>query len=329
MENKSITNDAPNDAPESSTALAVPGQGDRINRRVDKLTQAYLAMESEDAKSAGTLGYMARSVVQATLPHTDPKTSYFERTNGIVTLSVMGRPQVGLPYGSMPRILLAWICTEAVRTKEPVLHLGRSQNEFLSKLQLPTTGQYIKSVKAQAHKLFSSLITVSAESDAQVALENILIAKKAAIFWSPKHPDQPSLWESQLTLTQDFFDEVTNAPVPIDMRAYQALRKSPLALDIYAWLTYRMFLLHAAGRQKVVIPWGALMLQMGSAYADHQTSDEKKRKQAIANFRAQFLKKLRDVLGLYPEARQAISEVDNGLMVRRAPLHIKPSQTKN
>ncbi|MGO3768157.1 replication protein RepA [Halomonas sp. AOP1-B1-8] len=302
--------------------------GVRIPRRVDHLTSAYLAMECEDAKSAGTLGYMARSVVQATLPHTDPKTSYFERTNGIVTLSVLGRPQVGLPYGSMPRILLAWICTEAVRTKEPVLFLGRSQNEFLSKLQLPTTGQYIKAIKNQAHRLFSSVITVSAENDSQIALENILIAKKAAIFWSPKHPDQPSLWESQLTLTQDFFEEVTSAPVPIDMRAYQALRKSPLALDIYAWLTYRMFLLHSSGRQKVVIPWGALMLQMGSSYANHQVGDEKKRKQAIANFRVQFLKKLRDVLGLYPEARNAINEVDNGLMVRRAPLHIKPSQSK-
>lgn len=328
MENKPTTDETTSEEADICNELVVVGQKTRINRRVDKLTQAYLAMESEDAKSAGTLGYMARSVVQATLPHTDPKASYFERSNGIVTLSVMGRPQVGLPYGSMPRILLAWVCTEAVRTKEPVLHLGRSQNEFLSKLQLPTTGQYIKSVKAQAHKLFSSLITVSAENDAQVALENILIAKKAAIFWSPKHPDQPSLWESQLTLTQDFFDEVTNAPVPIDMRAYQALRKSPLALDIYAWLTYRMFLLHAAGRSKVVIPWGALMLQMGSAYANHQAADEAKRRKAVHNFKTQFMKKLRDVLGLYPEAKGAISEVDNGLMIRRAPLHIKSAPKK-
>lgn len=130
----------------------------RLHRRVDHLTAAYLAMESEDARSAGTLGYMARSVVQATLPHTDPKDSYFERTNGIITMSVMGRPQVGIPYGSMPRIILAWICTEAVKTKEPVLNLGRSQNEFLEKLQLPKNGRAISSLKSQAHRLFSSLI---------------------------------------------------------------------------------------------------------------------------------------------------------------------------
>lgn len=294
----------------------------RLHRRVDHLTAAYLAMESEDARSAGTLGYMARSVVQATLPHTDPKDSYFERTNGIITMSVMGRPQVGIPYGSMPRIILAWICTEAVKTKEPVLNLGRSQNEFLEKLQLPKNGRAISSLKSQAHRLFSSLITVTAEKDSHIGLENILIAKRSSIFWSPKNPDQPSLWESQLTLTQDFFDEVTQAPVPIDMRAYHALRKSPLALDIYAWLTYRIFLLHAAGRKQVVIPWSALMLQFGTSYGKGAGGDEKKQRQALYDFKKKFAKRLHEVLGLYPEARNAVAEVDNGLMVKQAPLHI-------
>lgn len=295
----------------------------RIPRRVDNLTSAYLAMECEDARAAGTLGYMARSVVQATLPHSDPKTSYFERSNGIITLSVMGRPQIGLPFGSIPRILLAWICTEAVKTQEPILNLGRSQNDFLMKLQLPKDGRYTKAIHTQAHRLFSSLITITAEKDSHLALENILIAKRSAIFWSPKSPDQPSLWESQLTLTQDFFDEVTKAPVPIDLRAYNALRQSPFALDIYTWLTYRIFLLHAASRSHVVIPWPALMLQFGSSYGKGVSDDPKKERQALYNFKAKFLKYTKKVLGLYPDARNSVFEVDNGLMVKQAPLHIK------
>jgi len=182
-----------------------------IPPRVDKITRAYMAMEYEDAKEAGALGYLARAVVQATLPHTDPKSSYFERSNGLVTLSVMGRPKVGIPYGSTPRILMAWVCTEAVKTKSPELNLGRSQNEFLDKLQMAHGGQSTRTLKDQAHRLFSSLITLTAEKGDQVGLENILIAKKAALFWSPSHPDQPSLWESTLTLTQDF---LTKLPMP-------------------------------------------------------------------------------------------------------------------
>lgn len=294
-----------------------------IPPRVDKITRAYMAMEYEDAKEAGALGYMARAVVQATLPHTDPKSNYFERSNGLVTLSVMGRPKVGIPYGSMPRILLAWICTEAVKTKCPELNLGRSQNEFLDKLQLARGGKSTRTVKDQAKRLFSSLITLTTEKDEQVELGNLLIAKRATLFWSPSHPDQPSLWESTLTLTTDFFEEVTNAPIPIDMRAYHALRKSPLALDIYTWLTYRIFLLRAKGRKEVLIPWDALMLQFGSAYGG--SDDEKKKRQARYDFKNNFMKRLKEVVALYPDARNAVVKLDNGLLVKQAPLHIKQS----
>ncbi|MGH8305788.1 MAG: replication protein RepA, partial [Steroidobacteraceae bacterium] len=62
---------------------------------------------------------------------------------------------------------------------------------------------------------------------------------------------------------------VRTSPVPIDMRAMKALKRSPLALDIYFWLTYRLsYLRHAR-----VIPWAALQLQFGSSYGtDGQTA---------------------------------------------------------
>ena len=131
-----------------------------LGRRIDTMIRESLAIEYEDAKSAGMLGYMSRSLVQATLPHTDPKASYFERSNGIVTLSIIGKPAIGVPYGSVPRSLLAWICSEAVLTQSRDLQLGRSQSEFLGKLGMPNDGQYISSLKKQAHRLFSSMISL-------------------------------------------------------------------------------------------------------------------------------------------------------------------------
>src|SRR4029450_1558331 len=80
--------------------------------------------EGEEAKRAGALGYMARAMVQATMPHRKPAESFFERTNGAFTLTMMAPPKVGLPYGSMPRLLMAWLTTEAVRTKSRELILG-------------------------------------------------------------------------------------------------------------------------------------------------------------------------------------------------------------
>ena len=84
---------------------------------LNKLITQALAIEEVEAKEAGALGYMARVLVQATLPHSDPKVAIFERTNGKFSLVVMGHPQVGLPYGVYPRLILAWLVTEAVKTK--------------------------------------------------------------------------------------------------------------------------------------------------------------------------------------------------------------------
>ncbi|MBK3844468.1 hypothetical protein G3A42_42305 [Paraburkholderia aspalathi] len=107
-------------------------------------------------------------------------------------------------------MLTAWICTEAVRTKQSELILGRSQAEFMSKLQMQSDGRYIASLKNQAHRLFSSLISLTDERDDDLGLENVVIAKRAFLFWNPRKPEEQNLWESTLTLTQDFYEEVAD-----------------------------------------------------------------------------------------------------------------------
>jgi Plasmid encoded RepA protein len=300
-----------------------------VSRRINEIINTSLAVEYEDAKAAGMLGYMAHALVQATMPHTDPKTNYFERTNGLVTLSIVGRPQTGIPYGSVPRTLLAWICTEAVRTQEPVLSLGRSQTEFLGKLQMQSDGRYIASLKNQAHRLFSSLISLTGEKDDELGLENVVIAKRAFLFWNPRRSEERALWESTLTLTSDFFEEVTRSPVPIDLRVLHALRQSPLAMDVYTWLTYRIFLLRARNRSEVAVPWAALQAQFGAGYGSKSTADmtneqrQKAERQALYNFKFKFMKRLREVVMFYPEAKDTISDGENGLRIRSARLHIR------
>lgn len=301
-----------------------------LNKRIEKIIEESLAIEYEDAKKAGMLGYMARSLVQATLPHSDPKSSYFERSSGIVTLSITGKPRVGIPYGSVPRSLLAWICSEAVLTGSRELSLGRSQAEFLEKLNMANNGNYIAALKKQAHRLFSSLISVTAESGHDMGLENVVIAKRAFLFWNPKNPDERSLWESTLTLTTDFFEEVTTSPVPVDLRVLNALRQSPLAMDIYTWACYRQFLMKVSSQGIVHIPWVALKRQFGGGYGDNgeiitdAKLAEAKENQALRNFKHRFLKRLKEVAMFYPELGEAISDEGANLAMRSVKLHIAP-----
>ncbi len=45
-----------------------------------------------------------------------------------------------LPYGNLPRLLLAWVCTEAVRTQSRELVLGSSLSDFMGKLGMAPVG---------------------------------------------------------------------------------------------------------------------------------------------------------------------------------------------
>lgn len=251
---------------------------------------------------------MARMLVQTTLPHRKVSGPVFERSNGAFRMTLMAPPQTGLPYGAVPRLLLAWMTTEAVRTGERELVLGDSMSAFMRELGLvPTGGRWgsVTRLKEQTTRLFSSAISAVYREGHQVALLNRTIADRAVLWWHPKEPTQAALWQSTVTLSEPFFREVIDRPVPVDMRALKALKRSPLALDTYCWLTYRLSYLS----RPTEIPWEALAAQFGSDY------------KVVRQFKAAFLAELRKVLAVYPEAKA--SEGDCGLLLRPARSHVK------
>ena len=132
------------------------------------LLQEALAIEHEQAREAGALGFMARLLVQATLPHKDPGpgVSTFERSNGDLRLLIMAPPKIGLPWDKTPRLVLSWLTSEAVRTRSPRLELGDNLSRFMGELGLvPTGGQAgtITRLKDQIWRLFLSTIRCSYE----------------------------------------------------------------------------------------------------------------------------------------------------------------------
>ena len=84
---------------------------------------------------------MARLLALCALPRTNPgKRLQFKRVNGPYTLYMVAGGGNKLPYGTLPRLLLAWVCTEAVRTQSPELVLGDSFAAFMRKLGMEDRG---------------------------------------------------------------------------------------------------------------------------------------------------------------------------------------------
>ena len=91
-----------------------------------------IVMASEVAPD---LGFMARLMALCSLPRTNPgRRKEYVRRNGLYTLVMSPGGLIKLPYGNLPRLLMAWVSTEAVRTRRRELVLGRSLSEFMRKV---------------------------------------------------------------------------------------------------------------------------------------------------------------------------------------------------
>lgn len=263
-------------------------------------SSALILGAAADAKDAA---YLARELVQASLPHSNPgNVPLWTRQNGELTLAIQPGMNIrtgksyGYPYGTIPRLLLFWITTEAVRVRSPRLELGHSLNGFMAELGLnPDTGGGkrgdAKRLRDQMERLFRSRFSLERyqanEEQASTSWIDMQVAPKGQLWWSEKQPDQGALWGSWIELGEDFYQAITAAPVPVDMRALRALKRSPLALDLYAWLTYEAFRAQRSRRPRFE-NWVQLHGHMGGEYAD------------VDNFRKKVKAALKKIRAVYP-----------------------------
>ena len=83
--------------------------------RFDQVNQLVSASEADP-----DLGFMARTMALCSLPRTNPGNRHqYKRVNGPYKLVMIAGAGNRLPFGNLPRLLLAWISTEAVKTPKP------------------------------------------------------------------------------------------------------------------------------------------------------------------------------------------------------------------
>ena len=243
------------------------------------------------------LGFMARMMVLCSLPRTNPgNRKEYKRVNGPFTLYMQSGPGNKLPYGNFPRLLLAWLCTEVVRTGRRELVLGRSLSGFMRTLGILSsdsggaTGVRTR-LRNQMRRLFGCTVSMIYEDAHGEARVSSLVADRAAFWWNERKPDEQTLWESKIYLGESFFNEIIQHPVPIDMNTLTALKRCALGLDLYLWLTYRTFTLRAPLR----LTWRQVYRQFGPNPNNAITHD------AIQNFRSRILRELKKIKLAWPE----------------------------
>ena len=263
--------------------------------RFDQVNQLVSASEAQP-----DLGFMARLLTLCSLPRTNPGNRLqYKRVNGPYTLIMTATGNYKLPFGTLPRLLMAWLSTEAVRTQSREISLGDSLSEFMRTLGVYSSdGKAYRRLHDQMDRLFHSSVELTYEHQQGRRFVASRVVDRGEFWWDPKRPDDRSLWESNIRLGEDFFNEVINRPVPLNMNALAALKRSPLGLDFYLWLVYRTFALRAPLR----LSWPTLYSQFG---ADPNKADNRR---TVDDFRKDSLRELKKIKLAWPELNYATAK---------------------
>ena len=264
--------------------------------RFDQVHQLVGASEADP-----DLGFMARMMALCSLPRTNPGNQHqYKRVNGPFKLIMSVSGDHKLPFGNLPRLLLAWVCTEAVRTQSRTLILGPSLAKFMKTLGVYSSGGGRDQIKLrnQMKRLFGCTVSMIYEDEHGEQFVSSLIAERGEFWWNERKPDQSSLWDSKIYLGEALFNEIIRHPVPLDMNTLTALKRSTLGLDLYLWLTYRTFALRAPLR----LTWKQLYQQFGAHPA--QASNNV----TVQNFRRKVLRELKKIKLAWPELNYATAK---------------------
>ena len=153
------------------------------------------------------IGFMARMMVLCSLPRTNPGNRYrYVRQNGPYKLIMYSSGETKLPYGNFPRLILAWVSTEAVKTQNRVLILGDSLAKFMRELGIYSSGgREGTKLRNQMRRLFGCNVQLTYKDANVERFVNSPIAESGEYWWNPQRPDQPSLWDSKIELSEKFF----------------------------------------------------------------------------------------------------------------------------
>lgn len=279
--------------------------------------------------------YLARALILATLPHSRPvrrdpagvplrdpggrivEAIDWERVNGHYRLRIQADPELGLPFGAYPRLVLAGITREVKRRRSRTIPLGQLY-PFLRQLGVSPGGNTARQVVNQVERLVGARMSFEwrgEDEDGEINRRHYVQVATSLELWKPRvrrAGPGGDLLPGVVELSEEFFRELEAFAVPLDLRIIARIKSSPLALDLYAWLTYRAFRV----RRPTAVPWEALERQFGAEYAHRR------------DFRLRVRRALARILALYSDLRVELTREAVRLLPSRPSVRPRPAERR-
>lgn len=208
-----------------------------------------------------------------------------------------GRQQLvvlGVPFGSLPRLILIHVMTEAVRTKSCHIVLGETFTDWMRRMGFRTVSYGPRGsatlIRQQLDRLLACEWMIRWERE-EVGKQQEFGVREIKLTNEYVGIDRTGgTFMRELILTPAFFDHLRQHAVPLNEHAIRQLRDSATALDLYTWLAYRLPRL--SGKRHATLSWQQLAVHFGNS-----GTNVRKFRQTIRDAWE------RQVSGVYPEAR--------------------------
>jgi hypothetical protein len=230
----------------SSTLVAevLPRLG--ITRRRFKQVESICLVREQRASGRQDLAFHARPFVLCGLPLRRPQAAELvhRRRNGKFLLHIVAHPDFSLPFGQ-DRLIPIWIATLAVKQQSRTVHFANAA-ETLSFFHFPKDGRYYARIVEGFKRMFAATIFFGTDTDSD---------GKPLIDWARFHFfDNVQLWFNRgasgcpadsnpqpnvVTLSESFYAEISQHPIPVEREAVALLANAPGALDFYIWLAWK------------------------------------------------------------------------------------------
>jgi hypothetical protein len=271
-------------------------------RPIDKKRIDGLCDNLEVDYSGDEIWFIHAVLAQCFLPYRDPKELHWDRKNGDFSISLMaGRIEdpttgefrsTGLPFGAKPRLFQSYICTQALRQKSPVISVETSMSAMMKELGYEVRGGKrgtIQSFKEQITRFAACHFTIVGRGANGTRRHMKAPPIKSFDVWFPNHPEQQSLWPSEITLTDDYYYSLRDHAIPYDFRGLKGIQSNARAQDIYLWMTQR--LCRVSKEKPLFMTWDMLFETFGG--------DDKN----MRSFKSEFKKSLLAATTAYPAAK--------------------------
>ena len=215
--------------------------------------------------------------------------------------------RVVYPFGVVPRLVMVWLTTEALRREQRELRIDLSLNKFMDAIGVQKSAKNHRALIEQTDRLLQAPVKVTNTTANTWATANV--ADGGQLWWTPKDPEAEGLLPNEILLSESFYREIRAHSYPVNMDHLAVLRSrgtGGLAIDIYCWLAHRAAYL----RKSSYVTWEQLAQQFGSQYKLQR------------QFKAEFIKALVKVIQVWPDFK--VQEWEHGLVLQPSKTPVQP-----